>query len=54
MSTEKVFRLNRKSALLTYAAAIEDPPFSRFFDRMADISPIKRFVVGREIHPISQ
>lgn len=53
MQTEKVFRLNRKSALLTYARVTQSICFQEFFDVLAAIGPLKRFVVGRELHPLS-
>lgn len=51
METENQFRLNRKSALLTYPNVTERLDFSEFVTTMGDIAPIKRMVVGREQHP---
>ena len=45
------FRLNRKSALLTYPNVSLDIPFERFEEVLSSISPIKRIVTGKEIHP---
>lgn len=54
METEKIFRLNRKSALLTYANVTERLDFPLFKESLEKISPIKRIVVGRELHPLTR
>lgn len=48
------FRLNRKSALLTYPNVDIDLTFEDFKTILGEIAPIKRIVVGRETHPISR
>lgn len=47
------FRLNRKSALLTYANCTINVDFQEFHRVLALISPIKRIVIGREFHSLS-
>lgn len=46
------FRLNRKSALLTYPNVTENIDFEEIYDTLAKISDIKRCVIGRERHAI--
>lgn len=53
METENKFRLNRKSALLTYPNVTEHLDFSEFHSQMESIARIKRMVVGREQHPLT-
>lgn len=54
MDTEpKVFRLNRKSALLTYPNVTQKLDFTDFKDVLQSIAPIKRIVVGREVHALT-
>lgn len=51
METEKVFRLNRKSALLTYPNVTERLDFDQFPEVLEQIAKLRRLVVGREQHP---
>lgn len=49
----KEFRLNRKSALLTYPNVKQTIPYEDFQETLAKICAIKYIIVGQERHPLT-